>query len=387
MPNSGVLSYLNSLFTSSKGGLSAQGSLGSNGVGSNSDLCSGASALAYAVIGESGFSPNFGNLPPFLNLGPSDHAQTTTSTSGAAGSSNTATTTNTSSLPASTLVGAPGGLQFDLVWDASASSAPAGFTSAAIAAATYYTRMFSNPELITIDVGYGEAGGVAIGAGNVSQSQTNTMYATYASVRSALLGDSSSSSYQAHADSTLPATDPLPGFLFSVATAEAKAIGLRPANGTTVDGAVGLSSVLPMDYDSPTNPVGSGQYDAIGAFEHEISEVMGRIGSVGQGRGSNIYTPLDLFRYASPGVRDSVFNETGAYFSIDGGVTNLGVYNNPATGADAGDWAKNVVGDSYGWARPGMSETVSPTDLVEDATLGYKFAQAGLAATIKLGLT
>jgi hypothetical protein len=68
--------------------------------------------------------------------------------------------------PNSTLVGAAGGLQIDLIWDSSVSSAPSGFESAAIAAATEYTTMFSNPETITINVGYGEVGGSAIDAGS-----------------------------------------------------------------------------------------------------------------------------------------------------------------------------------------------------------------------------
>ena len=287
--------------------------------------------------------------------------------------------------PGSTLVGSAGGLQFNLVWDSSVQSAPAGFMSAAIKAATYYTQMYSNSELITIDVGYGENGGSPIAAGNLSQSHANGMYSQYAALKSALLGAAGSSAYQAQADSTLPATSPL-GVFYYVPTAEAKAIGLMPATGANVDGAIGLSSVLPMNYDSQTTAVGPGQYDAIGAFESEIREVMGGVGSVGKAMGTNVYTPLDLFRYMSPGARDTTFNANGAYFSIDGGVTNLGTYNNPATGADAGDWISSAIGDCYGWARSGMSETVSPTDLVENAVLGYKLTSAGLAATANLGL-
>ena len=111
----------------------------------------------------------------------------------------------------STLVGPAGGLQIDLVWDVSVSSAPSGFTSAAIAAATEYTTMFSNPETITINVGYGEVGGSALYSGNLAQSQFYGTYETYASVHSALLGDAGSSSYQAQADSTLGSTDPTNG--------------------------------------------------------------------------------------------------------------------------------------------------------------------------------
>ena len=89
------------------------------------------------------------------------------------------------------------------MWDSSVASAPAGFQSAAIAAATLYTTDFSNPETLTINVGYGEVGGSALYSGNLAQSEFYGMYEKYATVRSALLGDAGSSSYQAQADSTL----------------------------------------------------------------------------------------------------------------------------------------------------------------------------------------
>jgi hypothetical protein len=282
------------------------------------------------------------------------------------------------------LVGAAGGLQINLVWDTSVAGAPSGFKSAAIAAATEYTTTFSNPETITIDVGYGEVGGSAIASGDLAQSLFYGTYETYASVSSALLGDAGSSSYQALADSTLGSTDPTNGGKFFVSTAEAKALGQM--TGTGLDGAVGLSSAYSFDYNAPTTPVASGQYDAIGALEHEISEVMGRFGSVGAEVGSGVYTPLDLFRYTSSGVRDLTVGPASPYFSINNGATNLGTYNNPASGGDASDWVRTLAGDSYGSGYSGHTAVVSATDLVEDSVLGYKFTTAGLAATQNLGL-
>jgi hypothetical protein len=79
----------------------------------------------------------------------------------------------------------------------------------------------------------------------------------------------------------------------------------------------------------------SGQHDAIGAFEHEISEVMGRIGSLGQHNGPGVYTPIDLFRYSSVGVRQLVYGP--GYFSVNG-QTLLTAYNNPSSSGDAVDW-------------------------------------------------
>jgi hypothetical protein len=286
----------------------------------------------------------------------------------------------------SVLVGAAGGLQFHLVWDSSVSSAPAAFKSAAIAAASFYTQMYENSELITIYVGWNECNGSVIGAGALSESQSTAMYKSYSTVEAALKTDAGESANQAQADSTLTATDPLGAKFYYVPTAEAKAIGLLAPGSTYVDGHIGMSSSVSWDFNAPTTPVGSGQFDAIGALEHEISEVMGRTSSVGLQHGPAIYTPLDLFRYTSPGVRDTTVGPTSPYFSIDHGVTNLGVYNNAAQGGDLGDWVNTLRGDSYGYGSPGATLTVSATDLIENSVLGYNLTAAGLAATQTPGL-
>jgi hypothetical protein len=295
-----------------------------------------------------------------------------TTSGGSTGGTTGGTTTTTSS----TLVGTAGGLQFNLVWDSSVSSAPAGFKDAAIAAATQYTQLYSNAEVININVGFGEVGGSAIGSGSLASSMSSGYYETYSQVLTGLMGDASSSSWQQMADSTLPATDPTNGGKFFVTKAEAKTFGQISGSSTGVDGYVGLSSSYTFNYaGQPT----SGQYDAIGAFEHEISEVMGRVGSVGYAFGSGVYTPLDLFRYSSPGARDLTAGP--GYFSVDGGNTNLATYNNPLNGGDAGDWINSLAGDSYGAGYSGMVAALSPTDIIETSILGYRMTPTAISQT------
>ena len=55
--------------------------------------------------------------------------------------------------------GAAGGLVFNITYDSSVSSAPAGFTAAIADVVNYYTSVFSDPVTINIDVGWGEVGG------------------------------------------------------------------------------------------------------------------------------------------------------------------------------------------------------------------------------------
>jgi len=345
------------------------------------------------------FSLNrFGNVSPF---GPDPHGNApTNSGSGDQGqlvlldddghlspvSSSTAGGSSTHSLtffgfggtPAPTLVGSPGGLQFNLIWDSSVASAPAGFESAAIAAAKLYTQYYSNPEVINVHIGYGEVDGYRLGQGALGESMSYGYLDSYSQVLSELKGDAGSSTWAAQADLSLPATDPTNGGKFFVSTAEAKALGQISGTGTATDGYIGLSSIYPLDYTPNTTPAFN-QYDAFGIFAHELSEVMGRVGSVGSIFGAGIYTPLDLFRYSSPGTRDLTAGP--GYFSIDNGTTNLGTYNNPQNGGDASDWIPTLQGDSYGSGYAGVQAVVSPTDIIENAVLGYHMTPAAVSYT------
>jgi len=294
------------------------------------------------------------------------------SSSAAGGSSTHSLTSSTSGgTPAPTMVGNAGGLQFNLIWDSSVSAAPAGFESAAIDAALLYTQYYSNPEVINVHIGYGEVDGYALGQGALGESMSYGYLDSYSQVLSELKNSNTSSywpTWAANPYASLPTADPTNGGQFFVSTAEAKALGQINSMGTATDGYVGLSSIYAFDYTHNTTPA-SNQYDAIGTFAHELSEVMGRVGSVGSIFGRNIYTPLDLFRYSRPGTRDLTAGP--GYFSIDNGKTNLGQYNNPRNGGDASDWIPTLRGDSYGSGYAGYSAVVSPTDIFENAVLGY----------------
>jgi hypothetical protein len=90
-----------------------------------------------------------------------------------------------------------------------------------------------------------------------------------------------------------------------------------------------------------TNAVTSSQEDAIGAFEHELDEVLG-----GGGAGSAInffygleYGSTDLYRYSAPGTPSFTTNSNvPSYLSVDGGVTSIAAFNQ-GPGGDFGDFA------------------------------------------------
>ena len=140
-------------------------------------------------------------------------------------------------------------------------------------------------------------------------------------------------------------------------------------------GDIGLGCTSPFTYGT-TNEASANTFDAFGIVEHEMTEVLGRADDLGEA-GSGIYTPLDLFRYTSAGVRD--LTPAAGSFSVNGSNL-LYQFNNPSNGGDAGDWSTKVPDDSFdAFASEGVANPVSPTDLRVMDVIGYTPASAGSA--------
>jgi hypothetical protein len=251
-------------------------------------------------------------------------------------------------------------------------------TGAITAAIDFYEAAITTPITITIDFGFGELGGESLASGALSESLPDGFSLDYSDLVSDL---------EAHGDpaSDFPGIDPGGGtkadYFASQADLAALAYdtGSFPGGDVGLVGDVGLSSAANFTYD-PNNRAVSGEYDAVGALEHEISEVMGRVADYG----ADNFSPLDLFRYTSPGAIAT--DGTAAYFSIDGGKTNLDAFNNDmANDGDAGDWSAAVPDDSYdAFSNPGVANTVSATDLTVMDVLGYTMAAACYAAGTRI---
>lgn len=137
-------------------------------------------------------------------------------------------------------------------------------------------------------------------------------------------------------------------------TALIKALGLtatyRSNNPLQLDGRVSFSSTFAFDFDA-TDGITAGTFDFLGVAIHEIGHALGFVSGVdtfdyfsspnGPAAGAlgydindtSIFSALDMFRYSAPGQIDLRVGGT-PYFSVDGGVTNLG---NFATGSFNGD--------------------------------------------------
>ena len=259
-------------------------------------------------------------------------------------------------------------LTFHLTFDSSVPAAPAEFLPAVNSALQFYQTNFTDPITINLQVGWGTVKNQSMSPGAVGQSLVNgQITSNFAGVKSALINDTKSAADQTSV-ANLPPTDPTSGALYLMAFAEAKSLGLLAANAPALDGYVGFSSTASFTFD-PNNRAIAGKYDFIGVAEHEISEVMGRYG-IGQNSGQlGPYSPIDDFRYASPGTLDLV-PMNGAYFSIDGGATVINTFNGPG-GGDLGDWAGATV-DAYN-AGPtlGAKMPVSVGDVMLMDVIGY----------------
>lgn len=168
----------------------------------------------------------------------------------------------------------------------------------------------------------------------------------------------------------------------------------------------GYNSTISLNFSqlNDTRPdANSSLYDLQSVAGHEIDEVLGIGGSGSQLYQSGPTAPsslptsigaLDLYRYSAPGVRSFTYSSSAtAYFSIDGGTTNLVNFNQQgANGADFGDWGNSAgtrngnnppqLQDAFG--TPGAAINLGVNELTALNAIGWNLTPDGLAAA---GLT
>ncbi|NNM77638.1 PEPxxWA-CTERM sorting domain-containing protein [Sphingomonas sp. ID1715] len=142
-------------------------------------------------------------------------------------------------------------------------------------------------------------------------------------------------------------------------TSVQKAVGIYSGSATARDGNVTFSTNFTFDFD-PTDGIAADKMDFIGVAIHEIGHALGFVSGVdiydanGYPNGGNLgydlnstslFSALDMFRYSSdptdvaPGAGPSRDLTVGGatYFSIDGGLTQVGGNSLFSTGRFNGD--------------------------------------------------
>jgi hypothetical protein len=214
-----------------------------------------------------------------------------------------------------------------------------------------YASTFTDNVTVTI-----QFAGMTTGLGQSSTYYYNESYATFM----AKLRADATSANDATAMASVPSgANPVTGgSQISVTRAQAVAVGMTglftPNGINDWDSQIGLNFGL-MNIGR-TGPIDPNKYDLQATVQHEINEVLGTVSNVGSSSGN--IRPIDLFRYSAPGTRSFGARSDPAYFSINGGVTNLAGYNNQSSG-DTGDFNGTTVRVQNAFGTPGVAGQVN----------------------------
>ena len=221
----------------------------------------------------------------------------------------------------------------NLIADSSVASAATGFAAAIRTAANVIQAAFTDNITLNIRYGWGSFNNVAdpslTGSGGAYAGNTNGTYVSYATTKS-WLSSNASSSDDATALASLPASNAsLPSTSsFFVSSAQQKAFGTYTGLAGAIDGMVAFGT-----------GISSGSWIPVAL--HEITHAMGR--TTGYYEGAPVIS--DLFRYDTPGHYQWT-GGTAASFSINGGTTVLAHFD---TTSDYGDLVNDSLApnDSY----------------------------------------
>ncbi len=266
-----------------------------------------------------------------------------------------------------------------LSFTSSATLAPSGFIADMQYAAQLLDTLITDN--ITVEIGVSwDTSGAILGEGGPTGGMIDIGYGTligalesHASAASAL--GLPSGALALESATNMPASDPTGGKGVWLTLAQAEALGLAPSNSntTTPEGTVIFGTGGAALNFSTTNLAVAGEITFLGVALHELSHALGR---AGWGDGS-YFSLMDLLRYHAPGVLEDSANASAAsspsaYFSIDGGKTNLG---NFATSSDYYDWATSVPNDSFdALAYAGQANPITPLDETLLSALGFDLA-------------
>lgn len=253
---------------------------------------------------------------------------------------------------------------------------------------TYQTRFTNNDNVL---IYFKEM------TGGLGQSYTSFYAPTYSQYRAQLIATKAMGTDSTAFEAALPASgNPVPGNSNSgvlVTSANIRALGFgNYAGGVSDGGATNYDSEISLNtgltnYSGSTGDPSS-KYSLTAVVEHEINEALG-LHSALDGTANGAAAPtgnvgtLDFFRYSAPGALSYTTDANAtAYFSVDGGNTNL-VNFNQNSGGDYHDFQSQAgtprVQDAFG--TPGSSPVLGPVEYTALQDIGYNSQSAAPEAS------
>lgn len=185
----------------------------------------------------------------------------------------------------------------------------------------------------------------------------------------------------------------------AVNSANARALGWDPNDANYVDASISFSSLFSWDFD-PSDGIGTGLQDFVGVTIHEMGHALGFVSGVDDVDyfitqpldldEYAVFSVLDLFRYSAPGTLDLSVGSP-SYFSLDGGMTQLGLLSTGSTvnggdGRQASHWKDHLgLGIMDPTANPaGQVNTPTALDLVAFDAIGWDLVPEPSAALLAL---
>ncbi|MCW3475904.1 NF038122 family metalloprotease [Limobrevibacterium gyesilva] len=232
-------------------------------------------------------------------------------------------------------------------------------------AAQAWENVLTDPVTVNISIGFRDLGtvpgGIILGGATPTE-----VYASYSAFRTLMALDATSAA-DATAVANLPAS--VPGDTIHLTSANARALGFTTPT-VAIDATIEFTSNAAITYQYSRNPDGGvnpGAFDFLGVAGHEIGHALGFISNAGAFVED---TTLDLFRFQ--GTTRSL--ATGpAFFSIDGGVTDLAPFSDGIT-YQTSHWADGTPALMAPALSPGNVQPITPLDLKAMDVIGWDIA-------------